>query len=78
VGEGVFGRLVAAIDDFTAVPGTFIDGGNHVVVIGRYGGTTKAGGRLDAPFCHVDAFRDGKVVSFQQYTDTAQWARLLA
>lgn len=79
VGEGVFGRLVAAIDGFSAVPTTYIDGGDHVVVLGRYGGTMKAGGaRLDAQFCHVYHFRDGKVVTFQQYTDSAQWARLMA
>jgi ketosteroid isomerase-like protein len=35
VGEGVFARLVAAIDIFTVVPSTFIDGGDHVVVLGR-------------------------------------------
>ena len=78
VGEGVFGRLLAAIDKFTAVPSTFIDGGDHVVVLGRYGGTTKRGATLDAPFCHVYRFRGDKVVTFQQYSDTAQWARLLA
>ncbi len=56
VGEGVFARMVAAIDNFTAVPGTFIDGGDHVVVLGRYGGTMKASGAtLDSPFCHVYA-----------------------
>ena len=79
IGEGVFGRLMAAIDNFTAVPATFIDGGDHVVVLGRYGGTVKAGGApLDSQFCHVYHFRDGNVVSFQQYTDTAQWSRLMA
>lgn len=78
IGEGVFGRLLAAIDTFTAVPTTFIDGGDHVVVLGRYGGTMKASGApLDAQFCHVYHFRDGKVVTFQQYTDSAQWARLM-
>ena len=54
VGEGVFGRMMAAIDNFTAVPGTFIDGGDDVVVLGRYRGTMKDGGAtLDCPFCHV-------------------------
>jgi ketosteroid isomerase-like protein len=38
VGDGVLGRLLAAIDNFTAVPSTFVDGGSHVVVLGRYGG----------------------------------------
>jgi ketosteroid isomerase-like protein len=78
VGEGVFGRMLAAIDNFTAVPSTFIDGGDHVVVLGRYGGTMKAGGAtLDSPFCHVYRFHGGKVVTFQQYTDTAQWTQLM-
>ena len=78
VGDGVFARLLAAIDGFTAVPTTFIDGGDHVVVLGRYGGSMKAGGaRLDSPFCHVYRFEGGKAVTFQQYTDTAQWARLM-
>jgi uncharacterized protein len=54
VGDGVFARLLAAIDNVTAVPSTFIDGGDHVVVLGRHGGTMKNGGaRLDSPFCHV-------------------------
>ena len=78
VGEGVFARLLAAIDNFTAVPSTIIDGGDHVVVLGNYGGTLKASGAaLDAQYCHVYRFRDGKAVTFQQYTDTAQWARLM-
>jgi ketosteroid isomerase-like protein len=77
VGERVFARLLAAVDNFTVVPSTFIDGGDHVVVLGRYA-TMKAGGaRLDSPFCHVYRFSDGKAVTFQQYTDTAQWARLM-
>ena len=79
VGEGVFGRLMAAIDNFTAVPTTFIDGGDHVVVLGRYGGTMKNGGTtLDSPFCHVFRFHGDKIVKLEQYTDTAQWARLMA
>jgi ketosteroid isomerase-like protein len=78
VGEGVFARLLAAIDNFTVVPGTFIDGGGHVVVLGRYGGTMKNGGaKLDAPFCHVFRFHGDKIAAFQQYTDTAQWTRLM-
>jgi len=78
IGEGVFARLLAAIDNFTVVPGTFIDGGDHVVVVGRYGGTMKKGGAsLDTPFCHVFRFHGDKIVMFQQFTDTAQWTRLM-
>ena len=79
VGDGVFGRILAAFDHFTAVPGTFIDGGDHVVVLGRYGGTIKTSGlTLDAAFCHVYRFEGDRAVMFQQYTDTAQWTRLMA
>ena len=79
VGEGVFGRIIAAIDGFSAVPDRFVDGGeNDVIVLGRYGGTMKhSGAMLDAAFCHVYRFRDDRIVSFQQYTDSAQWARLM-
>ncbi|MQA29446.1 MAG: DUF4440 domain-containing protein [Luteitalea sp.] len=78
VGDGVFARLLAAIDSFTVVPSTFIDGGDHVVVLGRYSGTMKTGGAtLDAPFCHVYGFHGDKAVMFQQYTDTAQWTQLM-
>ncbi len=78
IGEGVFGRLLAAINNFAAVPDHIVDGGNDVVVLGRYLGTMKhSGADLDAPFCHAYRFNEGKIVSFQQYTDTAQWAQLM-
>ncbi len=78
IGEGVFGRLLAAIDGFSAVPDRFIDGGDDVIVFGRYRGTMKQNGAaLDAPYCHAYHFRGDRIVSFQQYTDTAQWARLM-
>lgn len=78
IGEGVFGRLLAAIDNFTAVPDRYVDGGDDVIVLGRYGGTMKHdGAKLDAPFCHVYRFEGGRIVSFQQYTDTEEWARLM-
>jgi ketosteroid isomerase-like protein len=36
IGEGVFGRLLAAIDGFSAVPDHIVDGGHEVVACGRY------------------------------------------
>lgn len=78
VGEGVFGRLLAAIDGFSAVPDRFVDGGDDIIVLGRYGGTMKHSGViLDASFCHVYRFEGDRIVSFRQYTDSAQWARLM-
>jgi ketosteroid isomerase-like protein len=78
VGEGVFGRLMAAIDTFTATPDRFVDSGDDVIVLGRYSGTMKHNGaKLDAPFCHVWRFDSGRIVSFHQFTDSEQWARLM-
>ena len=79
VGEGVFGPLLAAVDNFSVAPNTFIDGGDHVVVLGRYGGTVKSSGvPLDSPFCHVYRVKGDQVVRVQQFTDSAKWSRLLA
>lgn len=68
----VFMRLGGEWDGFAAVPHEFIDGGSTVVALGEYSGTCKATGKpLKATFAHIWKFRDGKVVSFEQHTDTA-------
>lgn len=72
--EGIFVRLGQDWDDFRVAPGRFTADDDTVVVEGRYTGTHKTTGRpVDAQFAHVWRVRDGKVVSFQQYTDTAQF-----
>ena len=74
----VFMPLVTQVDGFTVTPSNVIDGGDHLAVEGRYTGTVKATGvRLDAQFMHVFELRGGRVVRFQQYTDTAQWSKAL-
>ena len=48
--------------------------GETVIVEGRYTAKHKQSAKaLDCQFCHVWQIRDGKIASFQQYTDTAQW-----
>lgn len=75
VAEGVFQRLVSDIEDFAVLPEHFIDDHDTIAVEGRYRGRMKATGTpVDAQFVHVWRLRDGKVVRFQQYTDTKQWA----
>ena len=75
VAEGVFMRLVSDVENFRVVPGNIIDGGDTVVAEGRYSGKIKATATpIDAQFAHVWEFRNGRVVRFQQYTDTRQWA----
>jgi uncharacterized protein len=76
IGEGVFARLGADWDNFRVRTDKIIDGGDTVVALGRYSATWKATGKqLDAQFAHVWTWRNGKVVRFEQYTDTAQFAR---
>lgn len=75
--EGVFMRLGRDWNDFRLSIGQVIDGGDVVVALGRYSATNKTTGKpLDAQFAHVWTFRDGKIVGFQQYADTAQFARV--
>lgn len=75
--SGVFARLGGEWDGFAAVPEEFLDAGDAVVVVGRYRGTYKATGRaIDAQMVHLWRVRDGKAISFQQYTDTLQAAQV--
>ena len=69
--EGVFMRLGSEWNDFAAVPDEFIDGGDTVVVLGKYSGTYKATGKsFQANFAHVWTVQDGKAIRFLQYVDT--------
>ncbi len=79
VAEGVFQRIVSDVENFAVVPERFVDGNDTVVVEGRYRGKMKTTGKaVDAQFAHLWQLRDGKVVRFQQYTDTKQWAEAAA
>ena len=77
--EGVFMRIGADWEGFTVAPDELLDAGDRVVAFGTYTGTHKATGReVQAQFAHVWGLREGKVVSFQQYTDTKQFADAVA
>ncbi|HSE97609.1 MAG TPA: nuclear transport factor 2 family protein [Blastocatellia bacterium] len=69
--ENVFMKLGTEWEGFAAVPDEFIDGGDTVVVLGRYSGKYKAtGNSFQADFAHVWKVREGRAVRFVQYTDT--------
>ena len=69
--ENVFMKIGGDWDGYAAVPDEFIANDNTVVAIGKYSGKYKATGKsFAAPFVHVWKFQDGKVISFQQHTDT--------
>jgi len=77
--EGVFMRLGTEWEGFTVTPQEWLDAGNHVVVLGTYAGKRKETGKMvRAQFAHVWAVREGRVVRFQQYTDTKQFADAVA
>lgn len=74
--EGVFMRLGSEWDGFNVAPKEVLDAGDTIIGLGHYSGTYKKTGRqVRAQFAHFFSFREGKVVKFQQYTDTAQFWR---
>jgi uncharacterized protein len=53
-------------------PREFIAQGDKVVALGMYASTIRSTGRkAESEWVHVFTFRDGKVVKFQEYFDTA-------
>ena len=77
--EGVFMRLGFEWVGFTVTPEEWLDAGNQVVVLGTYTGRHKETGKeVRAQFAHVWGMRGGRVVRFQQYTDTKQFAEAVA
>jgi uncharacterized protein len=71
--KNLFVKLGTDWDGFTIHTKQFHDAGDAVVVEARYTGTYKSTvKKLDSQVCHVWKIRNGKVVSFQQYVDTAQ------
>lgn len=60
-------------DGFLTHVEEYIDAGEQVIVLGRYRGTYKVTGKaVDAQVCTVYTVRNGAIVRWQQFTDTAQ------
>ena len=78
VAGGVFARLATEWDGFKVNREAIHDAGDTIISTGRYIGTYKATGKsVNAQFVHVFTVSGGKVKTFQQYADTAQFARAL-
>lgn len=74
--EGVFARVPKDFDGFRVTMDRVIGFGETVLAQGPYSGKALATGRqFDAQVAHIWDFRDGKVVRFQQYSDTWQFAQ---
>lgn len=73
--EGVLMRFGSDWEGFTITPEEWLDAGDRIVVLGTYSGTHKfTGKQVRAQFAHIWSVREGRVVRFQQYTDTKQFA----
>jgi ketosteroid isomerase-like protein len=74
VTDECFAAVPANFEEFRAEPERFIgDAAGYVVVIGTYRGCTKGGQRLEAPFAHVWAMRDGKAAQFRNHVEADPW-----
>ncbi len=77
--SGLMSRFVTEWEDISVTPQEFVVEGDRVVVFGRYGETWKATGQvLDIPFVHSWTVKKGRLVAFQQYTDTAALVATMA
>jgi ketosteroid isomerase-like protein len=76
------GALLAKVSGdwkgFHPEPQSFIDGGDQIVVLGVYHGTsTQTGKKVDAHFAHVWTVKNDKIVKLVQYTDTHKFHEAL-
>ena len=73
-GVGEFFQILGGSTEFTSFePQEFIAGGDQVAVVGRYKATVKPTGKtVDSGWVMIFTFRNGKVVRFREYTDSAQ------
>jgi ketosteroid isomerase-like protein len=68
-----FGTVAAHLDFSEFTPQEFYPSGEKVFVLGRYKTAVKKTGReIASNWCHVFTIRSGTVISFQEFTDTAQ------
>ncbi|MCU1335552.1 MAG: hypothetical protein JWO19_1133 [Bryobacterales bacterium] len=72
--DRIFTSLETDWDGFSVIPEEILGAGEVVIARGRYRGTFKATGTvINAEFVHVFRFKQGKIVMWQSYTDTAQF-----
>lgn len=70
--QGVFAPLKSKWRDVAVEPDPFVDGGDTVVVFGRWNGTAvDTGNSVAFPMAHVFEFEDGRIVEWESYGDTA-------
>ena len=68
----VFQRLYAEWIDYQAQVHTYLADGDRVAAFGVYSGTYRDTGKaMTATFAHLYRLKDGKIISMEQYVDSA-------
>jgi uncharacterized protein len=71
VADNVFAVLGAQWDGYRFELERLVDAGETIVAIGSYRGTFRATGKpMQARVAHVWQLQDGRIVAFEQFTDT--------
>jgi ketosteroid isomerase-like protein len=71
--ENLFMKLGTDWDPFIFQPEKYHDGGDTIVIEGRYTGkNNKTGKKMDLQVCHIWEVKGGKLTKFQQYINTAK------
>jgi ketosteroid isomerase-like protein len=74
--QDFFAAVTADLDVLQFEPREYVAQGDKVVALGRYSWRVKATGReFSSDFAHVCTIRDGKIVRFHEYMDTAAEVR---
>ena len=74
----VIGPTAEKIDNFRVNMKRFYTVGDHVIAIGYFKGRAKTTGKeLDAATAHVCTLRNGKIVRFEAFHDSANWLEAL-
>lgn len=77
--QGVFARLGGEWEGFTVAADRIFEAGDTIISCGYYSGKFRRTGQsVRAQFAHFFTFANGKMVRFNQYTDTAQFQNATA
>jgi ketosteroid isomerase-like protein len=78
VWQEVIAPTVEKIDSFRVNMRKFYGVGDHIIAIGYFRGRDKATGKeLDAATAHICTLRNGRIVRFETFHDTASWLETL-
>ena len=77
--DNVFHRLATEWIDYRAKVHTYLADGDHVAAFGVYSGTYRDTGiAMNATFAHLYQLKEGKIISMEQYVDSATVLRAMA